>query len=131
MSFNKNIPIRISINNRLTEKISIKGNSFLLSQILISLIDNARDKLGDDFTSKKVILELTEKDRKCFLTMSDSSQTSKEDNRIFSVGYTSKNEHYGMGLPAAKYLLEQYFNGEISLLNGTDLFQIQISIPVG
>ncbi len=124
------LPVKISLNNMVSNKTCINGNSFLLNQILISLVDNAKDSLGDDFLPEKVVLELKEEDKHCLLTLKDSGKNTNDSEVLFTEGYSTKQDHYGMGLTSSRYLVEEYFSGEIYLVKNTELFQIQIKIPV-
>ena len=124
------LPVKISFNNLVSNDTCIKGNSFLLNQILLSLVDNAKDSLGGDFSPEKVVLELKEEDKYCLLTLENPEKEADDSEILFTEGYTTKQNHYGMGLTSSRFLLKEYFSGEIYFVKNKDFFQIQIKIPV-
>lgn len=85
-----------------TDPIVIDTNKFL--QILVNLLKNAKDSLGDSQQlAKKIKININHNDTRFFVHISDNGVGIEEDKviKIFSYGFTTKKEGHGFGLHAS------------------------------
>ncbi len=112
--------IELSLNVELTAMLD--GDEKLLRQILITLIDNARDVLVErNIYNPKIWLSAYEKEESIFIEVSDNAGGMSKSmmNKIFDSGYTTKHrsEGTGLGLYMAKKLLKDKFDAQLSVKN--------------
>ena len=124
--------IKFSLNVELSSMFD--GDEKLLRQILITLIDNARDVLVErNVYNPKIWLSAYEKEEGVFIEVSDNAGGISKSimNKIFDAGFTTKHtsEGTGLGLYMAKKLLKDKFDAQLSVKNVDEgaCFTIKIS----
>ncbi len=89
-------------------------NAPLMQWVIENLLKNAVDAI----TGKGSIqLQLHENEHEVMLDITDSGKgmDSATQRRIFEPGFTSKDRGWGLGLPLAKRIVEQYHGGKLLL----------------
>ena len=91
-------------------------NAPLMQWVIENLLKNAVDAISGD---GQICLQLHENEREVMLDVSDSGKgmDSLTQRRIFEPGFTSKERGWGLGLPLAKRVVEQYHGGKLLLKN--------------
>lgn len=89
-------------------------NAPLMKWVVENLIKNAVDAISGNGT---ITLRLHENEHEVMLDITDTGKgiDSKTQRRIFEPGYTSKDRGWGLGLPLAKRIVEQYHGGKLFL----------------
>ena len=116
--------MRARISNRITiDDTCLVGvdrtvllNAPLLQWVIENLLKNAVDAISG---KGKITLQLHENEHDVMLDISDTGKgiDSKTQRRIFEPGFTSKERGWGLGLPLAKRIIEQYHGGKLLLKN--------------
>lgn len=93
-----------------------------ISQILIILISNAKDKLSIlPLESKNIIIEVSEDETNLIITVSDNGTFIDESiiTNIFQKSFTTKEnkEGNGLGLYIANKIITEHLNGKIYVKN--------------
>ncbi len=106
-----------------------------LSQVIINLINNAKDVLVQNNISHKIItLNLTQKDSKAIITVEDNGGgiSSTVLPKIFNPYFTTKHQSQGtgLGLHMSKEIIEQNLNGSIYATNTKDGVVFTIELPL-
>ena len=89
-------------------------NAPLMQWVIENLLKNAVDAIS----GKGVIsLQLHENEHEVMIDITDSGKgiETAAQRRIFEPGYTSKDRGWGLGLPLAKRIVEQYHGGKLIL----------------
>ena len=89
-------------------------NAPLLQWVVENLLKNAVDAISGDGT---ITLLLHENEHAVILDITDSGKgmDKKTQRRVFEPGFTSKDRGWGLGLPLAKRIVEQYHGGKLVL----------------
>ena len=89
-------------------------NAPLLQWVIENLLKNAVDAISGNGT---IALQLHENEHEVMLDIADSGKgmDSATQRRIFEPGFTSKERGWGLGLPLAKRIIEQYHGGKLLL----------------
>ena len=89
-------------------------NAPLLQWVIENLLKNAVDAISGDGT---ITLLLHENEHEVILDITDSGKgmDKKTQRRVFEPGFTSKDRGWGLGLPLAKRIVEQYHGGKLVL----------------
>lgn len=89
-------------------------NAPLIQWVIENLLKNAVDAISGD---GKITLQLHENEREIMLDIADSGKgmDTLTQRRIFEPGYTTKERGWGLGLPLAKRVVEQYHGGKLLL----------------
>lgn len=89
-------------------------NAPLLQWVIENLLKNAVDAISGTGT---ITLQLHENEHDVMLDVSDTGKgiDSKTQRHIFEPGFTSKDRGWGLGLPLAKRIVEQYHGGKLIL----------------
>jgi len=114
--------MRLRISNRVTiDDSSLKNvervvmlNAPLLRWVIENLLKNAVDAISGEGT---ISLQIHENEHDVMLDISDTGKgiDSAAQRRIFEPGFTSKERGWGLGLPLAKRIVEQYHGGKLIL----------------
>ena len=89
-------------------------NAPLLQWVVENLLKNAVDAISGNGT---ITFQLHENEHDVMLDISDTGKgiDNKTQRRIFEPGFTSKERGWGLGLPLAKRIVEQYHGGKLLL----------------
>ncbi len=109
-----NIELDFSINTN--ENIEVYGILNELSQVILSLLTNAKDELIN-LEKPKIKLELSSSSAEVVIKIVDNAGGIKNINKIFEPYYTTKNEGLGIGLYLVKQIIEDSFEGKIEVIN--------------
>ena len=99
-------------------KALIKGNSSELSQVLLNILNNAKDILLEKNIDKKVVLiKIKIKENQVILNINDNAGGIPQDikMKIFDPYFTTKHQSQGtgIGLFMSKQIIEKHFNGTL------------------
>ncbi len=91
-------------------------NAPLMKWVVENLIKNAVDAISGNGS---ITLQLHENEHDVMLDITDTGKgiDSSTQRRIFEPGFTSKDRGWGLGLPLAKRIVEQYHGGKLLLKN--------------
>ena len=91
-------------------------NAPLLQWVIENLLKNAVDAISGDGT---ITFQLHENEHDVMLDVTDTGKgiDSATQRHIFEPGFTSKDRGWGLGLPLAKRIVEQYHGGKLLLKN--------------
>ena len=89
-------------------------NAPLLQWVIENLLKNSVDAISGD---GKIMLQLHENEHDVMLDITDTGKgmDNATQRRIFDPGFTSKDWGWGLGLPLAKRIVEQYHGGKLLL----------------
>ena len=89
-------------------------NAPLMQWVVENLLKNAVDAITGE---GQILLQLHENEREVMLDVTDTGKgmDTLTQRRIFEPGYTSKERGWGLGLPLAKRIVEQYHGGKLLL----------------
>lgn len=115
---NKNIELNLNIK----EELMITGNKGDITQVLLIILNNAKDVLEErQILSPKINISLIKEDNKANLIISDNAGgiSPKNEEKIFTANYSTKDndKNSGLGLYIAKTLIENKMMGELSVSN--------------
>ena len=118
---NKALEYNIKIHKELSI-INYNGYEGDLVQVLIYILDNAKDVLVDKKNGKKVInIKTFEKDENIIISIQDSGGGILDENinKVFDLFYTTKKLREGTGLDLylSKLIIKNNFNGDIKVNN--------------
>ncbi len=116
-------------------EITLLGIPNELSQVIINLIQNAKDAFKDNNITKKKITITTKKvEQFAIIEIQDNAGGISEEiiDKVFEPYFTTKHSSSGtgLGLFMSKMICEQGFNGTINLINNNDGILITIKIPL-
>jgi PAS domain S-box-containing protein len=122
----KNHSIKIAYN-LWEDDIAIKGRKNEFSQVLLNILNNAKDALVAQENTRVVLLQTRKQDEKCFIEIFDSAGgiDEKVKMKIFEPYFTTKHksEGTGIGLFMSNKIITQHFNGTINATN--EEFQVE------
>ena len=89
-------------------------NAPLIKWVIENLLKNAVDAISGKGT---ISFQIHENEHDVILDITDTGKgmDSKTQRRIFEPGFTSKDRGWGLGLPLAKRIVEQYHRGKLLL----------------
>ena len=107
----KNINIETNLN---TVNIRLHGNE--LMQVLINLIKNASDAIGED---GEIFISSKEKNGIVIIRVEDDGPGIPDDmlDKVFEPHFSTKETSMGLGLYMSKLIVEKHFNGHIEAYN--------------
>jgi len=104
-----------------------------ISQVLLNLLNNAKDALLNVDGEKKIVLSFEKEEDGLIIVVSDNGSGIKKEIRekIFSPYFTTKKrtQGTGIGLYMSKQILNKLFGAEIVLLDVTQRTSFKIKIP--
>lgn len=114
--------IRVRTSNKITiEDSAIKGikrvvalNAPLMQWVIENILKNALDAIHNE---GRITITICENEHDVMLDITDNGKgmDSKTQRHIFDAGYTTKERGWGLGLPLAKRIVEQYHGGKLLL----------------
>ena len=89
-------------------------NAPLLQWVIENLTKNAVDAISGEGS---ITFQIHENEHDVMLDVTDTGKgiDNKTQRRIFEPGFTSKDRGWGLGLPLAKRIVEQYHGGKLLL----------------
>jgi len=89
-------------------------NAPLMQWVIENLLKNAVDAMSGAGT---ITLQIHENEHDLMLDVTDTGRgiDNKTQRRIFDAGFTTKERGWGLGLPLAKRIVEQYHGGKLLL----------------
>jgi len=122
------------------QHIEFTGLDNELTHVLINIINNAQDELKhSQKENKQIYLEAYKDDSNAIINIKDNAGGIPEDiiEHIFEAHFTTKQNHdgTGIGLYMAKKIIEEHFNGKISVKNisydnGEKGAQFTLTLPI-
>ena len=107
---------RITIDDSCLEGVQriVMLNAPLMQWVVENLLKNSVDAISGDGS---ITFQLHENEHDMMLDITDTGKgiDSAAQRRIFEPGYTSKDRGWGLGLPLAKRVVEQYHGGKLLL----------------
>ena len=107
---------RVQINDRCLQGVNrvVLLNAPLLQWVIENILKNAVDAISGDGT---ITFQLHENEHDVMLDITDTGKGMDvpTQRRIFEPGFTSKQRGWGLGLPLAKRIVEQYHGGKLLL----------------
>ncbi len=109
-------------------------DEFLLSWSLENLLKNSIDAIGQEPGAIIINGQKTEGGNYYQITITDTGEGIPKERvkEIFKAGVTTKRYGWGVGLPLAKRIIEEYHKGKLFLLEtkkGKTTFAIQLPFP--
>lgn len=109
----KNIELQFESSN---EHLTVYGIQNELSQVILTLLTNAKDVLiGQPHPLIRIFLDANSSE--VSVKIEDNGGGIKAISKIFTPYYTTKKEGFGIGLVMAKTIIEQSFNARIEAEN--------------
>ncbi len=109
----------------------VNVNTPLFSWVLENLCKNAVDAMESKGT---ITIALNETSDKLHIDITDTGKgiRSRDFQRVFDPGFTTKQRGWGLGLSLAKRIIEEYHQGKIVVLHSTlgEGTTFRISLPV-
>ena len=107
---------RITIDDQSLQGVSrvVLLNAPLLKWVIENLLKNSVDAISGKGT---ITFQIHENEHDVMLDITDTGKgiDNKTQRRIFEPGFTSKDRGWGLGLPLAKRVIEQYHGGKLLL----------------
>ena len=123
----------ISLDISIDENLSFRGDKNQLLQVIIVIINNAKDALMErNIFNAKIGIKATKESDKCLIKISDNAggMTKSTIEKIFNEDFTTKHksEGTGIGLNMVKKIIQENFNGKIVVSNCNEgtCFEIKI-----
>ncbi len=106
-----------------------------ISQILLNLINNAKDALSDVEGSKEIRVTFVVKEKELLINCCDNGSgiDSAIKEQIFNPYFTTKSQSKGtgIGLYMSRQITDKFFNGEISVDDSNGQTCFKVSVPFG
>jgi len=117
------------------ENITLLGIPNELSQVIINLIQNAKDAFTENnIIDKKITITTKKVGQFAFIEIQDNAGGIESEiiDKVFEPYFTTKHSSSGtgLGLFMSKMICEQGFNGTINLTNNKNGILITIKIPL-
>lgn len=107
---------KVEIDNSALTGVSrmVAVNAPLLQWVIENLLKNAVDAMAGVGT---ITLQIHENDHELMIDVTDTGRgmDGHTQRRIFDAGFTTKDRGWGLGLPLAKRIVEQYHGGKLLL----------------
>lgn len=110
------LPRKVHINITMPDDdpLVVPLNGYLFEWVVENLCKNAVDAMEGDGT---ITIVASQDARKVYLDISDTGRgmTPAVQRRIFDSGFTTKSRGWGLGLPLARRIINQYHKGRLYL----------------
>jgi len=126
----------ISVECRLDESIRIIGVSTELTQVLVNILQNAKDALiGSDTIDRAITIDISSQDSEAVITIEDNANGIDEDivEQIFEPYFSTKHasKGTGLGLFMSRMIVQQSLGGTILASSSDYGAKFTIKIPLG
>jgi len=126
--------LNIKVFNNCKEELKIKVVKGELAQVLINILNNARDVLKNKNDDRWIKIECLKKDENVIITVEDNGGGIPKEikNRIFEPYFTTKHKSQGtgLGLYMSKKIIEQNNNGKLFVKNTKNGAKFYIVLPL-
>jgi len=121
----------IEIEKHLDIKSEIYAYPNELFQVLINLINNAKDAYIENNKSGKIIINAYENEKEFIISVEDEAGGIKLDeiNKVFEPYFTTKDSGTGIGLYMSKMIIIKDFNGDLKVENSEKGAKFIIILP--
>ena len=129
---NINLDVNYESND---EDISIYGYENEFKQVLLNLINNAKNKIVEKHENNgekgNIVINITSSDKYNNIEIIDDAGAIPQDiiKLIFDPYFTTRKEGTGFGLYMAKVIIEDKMNGRISVQNDNEKVKFMIKLP--
>jgi len=125
----------ISLTHHIDESITILGIQNELTQVLVNLLQNAKDALVSHRpTGRQIFLTVAQKDDHAIITVEDNAGGIPDaiKGEIFEPYFTTKHasQGTGLGLFMSKLIVEKSLNGLLRLSDAREGSCFTITIPI-
>lgn len=115
--------------------LQIHGSISQFSQVLVHILNNARDAIGkSNKIHKEIIIRIFEKENNAYIEIEDTGDGIKSEaiNQIFEPYFTTKHKSVGtgVGLYMSYQILQNKFNGQIKARNVKNGARFTIIVPL-
>ena len=126
--------INIINNINLREEVTLNLIIGELSQVIINIINNAKDVfIQRKLINREIIFDLKIIDNKCIFCIEDNAGGIEEDiiNKIFDSDFTTKEKTgTGLGLHMSYEIVTEHLNGDLYVKNTQNGAKFIIEIPL-
>jgi C4-dicarboxylate-specific signal transduction histidine kinase len=131
----KNYQIKVIDHTKDIERITIGMVSGELEQVIINIINNAKDVFEErDIKERLLIIDLVKEDEKVILSLEDNAGGIAENiiDKIFDAYFTTKHQSRGtgMGLNMSYRIITESLNGDIYVKNTKNGAKFIIELPL-
>jgi len=125
----------ISLVIDIAQELPFEGDVALLKQIVITLLNNAKDAcIARNVYNAKIMLHAVKEEGFLLIELQDNAGGMSKSTiaKLFEPDFTTKHssEGTGMGLYMVRKLLQEQFNGDISVKNVDKGASFKIEIPL-
>jgi len=126
----------ISVEVALDDNIQLRGISTELTQVLVNIIQNAKDALASSSSShKRILIEMSSVNSMAIITIEDSADGIESSvlEQIFEPYFSTKHasKGTGLGLFMSRMIVEQSLDGTIVASSSDAGAKFTIKIPLG
>lgn len=121
----KGVNIEVDIQSAFT---GFEVAAMNIARILANLIDNAVDSVLENEVEKKVKIKIAEEVHLLMCIVTNPCTRMIDKNQIFSPGFTSKNDHSGLGLYNCDKLAKK-LHGKLELIQEQKQVSFALLIP--
>lgn len=126
---------QIELSCRCKENITLRGDEQKLEQVLLNILNNAKDALcQNNIKNAKVSVDAKFSDNKVIITIQDNALGISDEikDKIFIPYFTTKfkSQGTGVGLYMSKMIVENNFNGTLSFENKDRGVAFVLTIPL-
>ena len=122
----------IKIDKKYRDKVTLLGYSSEIGQVLVNIINNAKDALvsNQNIKEKRISIELFKRDTNIVINIQDNAGGINPDiiDKIFNPYFSTKlsKNGTGLGLYISKMIIEEHMGGELHVknINGGALFTL-------
>lgn len=126
--------INIDYVNVLNQCIYINGYPNEFKQVLLNIINNAKDSIvenkhSSDYKKGNISVHLNQIKESVKIIIQDNGKGLSDDVEIFKPYFTTKKDGVGIGLHMAKVIIENKMNGKLKAYKITNGAKFVITLP--
>ena len=121
--------VEIKINHNNVSNFNLPVNKYLFEWVIENLCKNSVDAMNGQGV---IIIDLLEDEKHFFVDITDTGNgiPSQKFKLVFQPGYTTRKRGWGLGLPLAKRIIQQYHKGKLfvksSIIGRGTVMRIQL-----
>lgn len=126
----KNLEIKVKIFG--DRDVKLLGESNVLAQVILNLINNSIDALKDADGIGEIDFHIKESEKDITILLTDTGGGIKQEvmAKLFEPYVTTKGDNgTGLGLYISRYILREKFNGELFIVNDRSGIKATIQLP--